>query len=194
MYFILREIKGMISELKKIKYLSRNWYFWTFLMLLFATFSCSSTQSMKQHSITQNPIGQLQKNIDQVLQDSALHQTRTGILIVSLETGETLFSKNQQILFHPASNMKLLTTATALKKLGPDYTFPTIVYLDSNSIENGIVQGNIYLKGYGNPDLTWDDLEKIVKAIKESNISDSICQSCGARIENLLDKVLFIIS
>ena len=61
-----------------------------------------------------------------MLQDSSLHQTRTGIKIVSLETGETLYARNKHQLFHPASNMKLLTTATALKRLGPNYKFKTI--------------------------------------------------------------------
>ncbi|MCK5453190.1 MAG: D-alanyl-D-alanine carboxypeptidase/D-alanyl-D-alanine-endopeptidase, partial [Calditrichia bacterium] len=126
---------------------------------------------MKPHSTAKDPIEQLHLDIDRILQDSVLYQTRTGIFIVSLESGETLFARNHQQLFHPASNMKLLTTATALKKLGPDYTFPTIVYVDSNSVENGIVRGNIYLKGYGDPDLSWNDLEDIVKALKKSDIS-----------------------
>jgi len=138
---------------------------------MFTALSCSSSQSMKHDARVKNPIEQLHQNINHIFQDSILHQTRTGLLVVSLENEETLYARNHQHLFHPASNMKLLTTATALKKLGPDYTFPTIVYSDDNAIENGIVRGNIYLKGYGNPDLCWNDLENIVRTMKERNIS-----------------------
>ena len=161
----------MTPECIRFRHLKRIWHFLLLMSLLFTALSCSSSQSMKHKGTVNNPIEQLHRDIDSVLQDSVLHQTRTGIIIVSLETGEILFARNHQQLFHPASNMKLLTTATALKKIGPDYTFPTIVYVDSNSVENGIVRGNIYLKGYGDPDLSWNDLEDIVKALKKSDIS-----------------------
>jgi hypothetical protein len=46
-----------------------------------------------------------------------------GLLIVDAQTGDTLFEKNADSYFVPASNMKLFTTALALAKLGPDYKF-----------------------------------------------------------------------
>jgi len=49
----------------------------------------------------------------------------------------------------PASNMKLLTTAAALCLLAPSYTIPTEVYY-SGKVENGILNGNIILRGHGN--------------------------------------------
>jgi D-alanyl-D-alanine carboxypeptidase/D-alanyl-D-alanine-endopeptidase (penicillin-binding protein 4) len=52
-----------------------------------------------------------------------------------------------------ASNMKLFTTATALARLGPDSRIPTRV-LSSGTIEkNGVLQGNLYLQGGGDPAL-----------------------------------------
>ena len=48
-----------------------------------------------------------------------------GLLVVDAQTGETLFEKNADGYFVPASNMKLFTTALALARLGPDYKFHT---------------------------------------------------------------------
>ena len=48
-----------------------------------------------------------------------------GILIVDPARGDTLYSRNAGKLFMPASNMKILTSATALAQLGADYRFRT---------------------------------------------------------------------
>ncbi|NOX37766.1 MAG: D-alanyl-D-alanine carboxypeptidase/D-alanyl-D-alanine-endopeptidase [Calditrichaeota bacterium] len=113
---------------------------------------------------------QFRWQLDRILQDSVLQQTRTGIKIVSLETGEVLYQRNSQKLFHPASNMKLLTTAAALKYLGPNYRFRTVLLADSGSVVDSIVKGNLYLKGYGNPDLTTEDLRDIIRELKRRGI------------------------
>jgi D-alanyl-D-alanine carboxypeptidase/D-alanyl-D-alanine-endopeptidase (penicillin-binding protein 4) len=161
----------METHENRVKRLRLIWQNFILICIFFAAISCSTTKPTKIGSLSDDPIEKFHQDIDRILQDSTLYQTRVGISIVSLKTGETLYTRNSQKLFHPASNMKLLTTATALKKLGPDYTFPTIVYVDSNGIKNGIVEGNLYLKGYGNPDLSWEDLEKIVKTLKENDLS-----------------------
>ena len=56
-------------------------------------------------------------------------------------------------LFNPASNVKLVTTAAALWFLGPNYRFKTVVYRD-RGLKEGIVDGNLYIKGHGDPTLT----------------------------------------
>ncbi|MBN2366099.1 MAG: D-alanyl-D-alanine carboxypeptidase/D-alanyl-D-alanine-endopeptidase [Calditrichaeota bacterium] len=142
----------------------------TLMLSLFLQMSCSqvSTSPVRQKQVDNLTI--LQNSIDKILQDSVLHRTRTGIKIVSLDRGEVLYSRDSQLLFHPASNMKLLTTATALKKLGPDYRFRNMVFADSFSITNGGISGNLYMKGFGNPDLVTDDLEKIAANLAEKGI------------------------
>jgi len=134
--------------------------------------ACSSTGSLKKPQKQTDAVFNLRKNIEQVLQDSLLRQTRTGIKIVSLQTGETLYERNSQQLFHPASNMKLLTTSTALKRLGPNYKFKTTLYSDIGSIVDSSICGNLYLKGFGNPDLSIDDLRWIVQKLKSQGITE----------------------
>ena len=60
--------------------------------------------------------------------------TSIGIKIVSLRSKEVLFSKNEEKLLSPASNMKLLTGAAAIELLTPDYKFNTIIHNHKNNI------------------------------------------------------------
>jgi len=75
-----------------------------------------------------------------------------GVLVMSVTRGDTLFSEQPDLLLKPASTMKLMTTAVALEKLGPDHTFETKVLTDRGA-NNGEV-GNLYLKGGGDPTLS----------------------------------------
>ncbi len=139
-------------------------------LCLFLVTSCAGTRS---RALTEkiDTLSILHQSIENILQDSSLYQTRTGIKVVSLETGRVLYARDSQLLFHPASNMKLLTTATALKKLGTDFKFKTILYADSVSVADSLVVGNLYLKGFANPDLTSEDLWWMVQKLKELGIN-----------------------
>lgn len=137
------------------------------LMLLQA---CSS--SAKVTAPPGNALEQLVQNIDLVLQDSVMQQTRAGIKVISLQSGKTLYSRNSRQLFHPASNMKLLTTAAALKHLGTGFTFKTVLFADSGSVAEKQINGDIYLKGHGNPDLLVSDLEWMVEQLKRQHITE----------------------
>jgi D-alanyl-D-alanine carboxypeptidase/D-alanyl-D-alanine-endopeptidase (penicillin-binding protein 4) len=66
--------------------------------------------------------------------------------VVELATGKTLYHRNEDKLFLPASNMKLFTTALALLRLGPDYHFVTQVVRDPS--------GDVVLVGGGDPSLS----------------------------------------
>ncbi|MGB8495067.1 MAG: D-alanyl-D-alanine carboxypeptidase/D-alanyl-D-alanine-endopeptidase [Candidatus Acidiferrum sp.] len=76
-----------------------------------------------------------------------------GLLVVDAATGETLYEKSADKYFTPASNLKLLTTALALDKLGPDYRFRTTVETHG-AIAQGILSGDLILVGRGDPNLS----------------------------------------
>ncbi len=88
-----------------------------------------------------------------------------GVEVVSLKTGEVLFQKNCHHLLVPASNLKLLTGAAALYLLGVDYRFETALYTDGK-IENGMLKGDLFLKGSGDPELAVRDLEELAFQLK----------------------------
>ena len=69
-----------------------------------------------------------------------------GIHVLDLKTGKTLYERNSDRLFLPASNMKLFTSALALLRLGPDYRFTTKVMLEPS--------GDLALIGSGDPSMS----------------------------------------
>ena len=76
-----------------------------------------------------------------------------GVLVASVTRGDTLFSINADVLLKPASTMKMMTTGLALERLGPEHTFETTVLRD-RPISNGTIDGNLYLRGGGDPSLS----------------------------------------
>lgn len=92
------------------------------------------------------------------LTSTALCATDHGIVsmyAVDCKSGEVQLDKNSDLSLVPASCMKIMTTAAALKILGEDSRFETHLEYDG-SIDEGTLQGNIYIKGGGDPCLGSD--------------------------------------
>jgi D-alanyl-D-alanine carboxypeptidase/D-alanyl-D-alanine-endopeptidase (penicillin-binding protein 4) len=109
-----------------------------------------------------DPVERLRADIDAVLADSIFQSTVPSVRVVDPSTGEVLYDRNSHMLIRPASNMKLVTSAAGLHVLGTRYTFKTSVGWDSLA-SDGTVRGNLYLRGYGNPDLTTADLDTLAR-------------------------------
>jgi D-alanyl-D-alanine carboxypeptidase/D-alanyl-D-alanine-endopeptidase (penicillin-binding protein 4) len=95
----------------------------------------------------------LAQQIDGILARSSPQQGRCGIFIMSLKDGHTVYSRDGDKLFVPASNMKIYTTAVALDSLGGDYRWRTSVYAIKQPDATGVVAGDLILYGRGAPDL-----------------------------------------
>jgi D-alanyl-D-alanine carboxypeptidase/D-alanyl-D-alanine-endopeptidase (penicillin-binding protein 4) len=97
----------------------------------------------------------LSERIEKILDASAAVRTAFwGIQIVDAASGQTLYELNPTRFFVPASNTKLFTSALALTRLGPDYTFRTRVLAESEPDAQGRVRGPLILGGGGDPDLS----------------------------------------
>jgi D-alanyl-D-alanine carboxypeptidase/D-alanyl-D-alanine-endopeptidase (penicillin-binding protein 4) len=118
-----------------------------------------------------DPVEALRYDIDAILADSIFLQARTGIMVKSIDRGEILYERDGKMLNRPASNMKLLTSAAAISLLGQEFAFTTSVHADTLSV-NGILYGNLYFKGGGNPDLKSSDLDTIVQQIQLAGIQE----------------------
>ncbi|MDE1179502.1 D-alanyl-D-alanine carboxypeptidase/D-alanyl-D-alanine-endopeptidase [Paraburkholderia sp.] len=71
----------------------------------------------------------------------------------------------------PASTMKLVTTFAGLSILGPDYRWKTTAYADGSIDANGILHGNLYIQGTGDPKLVPEELIDLVQKIHKAGIS-----------------------
>ena len=88
----------------------------------------------------------LEDEIEDILCTPPLDQVNWGIRIADPERGQILYSRNAHRKFVPASNMKVLSTATALSLLGPDYFYQTNLYaVGSMTGGSGFLEGDLLL-------------------------------------------------
>jgi len=145
-----------------------------FAVCLLSFLSACSTSKQLQISPTDGArsLVELRQRLDQILNDPALAHALAGIKIVSLRSGEVFYARHAEILAHPASNQKLLTSATALSLLGPAYVFRTSVVCDSAQKIESAIAGDLYLVGRGNPDLTGNDLFGFAQNLAQMGITE----------------------
>lgn len=129
------------------------------LLLTFSTVIFSQTDSFT--------IGD---DIDLLLKDNFFQGCQIALDAYDLTAKEIIYRHNKKLLMRPASNMKILTTTTALYFLGPDYTFKTTIAYDGE-IDDSILTGNLYFIGGFDPDFTSEDLDTMVMQIKEEGIT-----------------------
>lgn len=75
-----------------------------------------------------------------------------SLVVKDVQEGKTVYSYDTDRLQSPASVLKTVATATALEILGEDYRYPTTLEYDG-ILENGTLEGNLYIKGSGDPSL-----------------------------------------
>lgn len=92
----------------------------------------------------------LRADLDRLIRNLATRNSSHGVLVVSLDRGDTLYAYNPDLPLAPASNMKLFSTAAALYYLGPDFRYSTYALADG-PIENGVLRGDLILYGTGDP-------------------------------------------
>jgi len=76
-----------------------------------------------------------------------------SICVKDLSNGETVAQHHNLSALTPASTVKLFSTASAFEILGCDYRPSTYFYTDSKMTANGVISGNLYIKGGGDPTL-----------------------------------------
>lgn len=91
--------------------------------------------------------------LTQALQLPVLASTRTSALVLDLTTGDTVYAQNERLALVPASNQKLAVTYAALSALGSSYQFRTEV-LGEGELDDGVWDGDLVLRGLGDPTLT----------------------------------------
>ena len=93
----------------------------------------------------------LRRDLDVIFRDQRLSDTQLGVAIYSLDRDELLFGYNANKLYIPASNEKILTAAVSFLRLGPEYRFKTRVFIDGEIDDNGVLQGDLIIQGFGDP-------------------------------------------
>ncbi len=108
------------------------------------------------------------KQIEKLLR-GPLRRGITGIYVADARTGEPLFAVNSDDPLNPASNVKMISTATALELLGPTFRYSTRV-LGHKPDTAGVIKGDVYLLGTWDPTLTMGDMDKLADQIARRGV------------------------
>ena len=92
-----------------------------------------------------------------------------SVYAVNIDTNEVVLSWNSLTPKNPASVMKVLTTAVALDRLGPTYQWHTDFYL-SGTLKNETLDGDLIIKGFGDPYLTSEKIWGMLKDLRKKGI------------------------
>jgi len=136
-------------------------YFISFLLLT----ACVTRTIVKEPQVSS--LEKLQNQLQLLVDDPNLSSAQVGIYIEDLSNGEVIFQKNQYKRFVPASNMKLYTTASALARLGKDYTLKTEFWHDG-VIRNNVLEGNLIIRGMGDPAISGRFFDDNILALFDS--------------------------
>jgi len=146
-----------------------------FQVLLFLfIFLSINIQIMRSTSLEQN-FSEYRKHLstrlNSCLKKTRFKQVKYGIKIVSLDGKYLLFQHQPDISLIPASVTKIITSAVCLKKFGADFQFETWLLTDGE-VQAGNLNGNLYLKGKGDPALKIIHLEDAAKILKQKGIKN----------------------
>jgi serine-type D-Ala-D-Ala carboxypeptidase/endopeptidase (penicillin-binding protein 4) len=91
----------------------------------------------------------------EILEENGFGGPLTGVVIWDFSAGRLVYELNKDQMIAPASNMKLVTSLSALNTWGPDHTFKTELYGPDEAVSaRGVLTGDVYLKGFGDPSLS----------------------------------------
>lgn len=109
-------------------------------------------ESKPASSSASSKVQELARQIDRAIDESDFASARWGVHVSSMADGTTLYQRNADKLFTPASNMKIYTTGIALDVLGADFRWRTSVYAAVQPDASGRISGDLVLYGRGAPD------------------------------------------
>ena len=125
------------------------------LLLLAAVAGCTprSASSVPVPARAPDARASLRQFLDSAIDAPEFRSMHWGVLIVDPVRAETLYARNADKLFMPASNQKLLTGATALTQLGPDYRWATTLWA-RGAVRDGVLEGDLIVRGAGDPSIS----------------------------------------
>lgn len=141
----------------------------SFIRHTFLKVSLVGSLVFSQSLFAQN-YAQMVQEVNDALNSRCLNKNRTAVSIVAVPSGEVVYKRNETLPLLPASIMKIVTTASSLNYLGPEYRYKTQVLATGKRRDNTL-QGDLILKGSGDPTLKTENLQAIVNDLKDSGLT-----------------------
>ncbi len=122
------------------------------------------------HGAWADPLTRFPEPVQAVLDRHKLPPAGLSVYVQDVRETSPLLTVNAQVPRNPASVMKLVTTLVALHELGPAWTFHTDVYADQAHAD-GVLDGNLYLKGQGDPFLVTESFWRLLKELRHGGLT-----------------------
>ncbi|MDZ4210507.1 MAG: D-alanyl-D-alanine carboxypeptidase/D-alanyl-D-alanine-endopeptidase [Methylotenera sp.] len=117
---------------------------------------------------------ELPASVADALKKVGIPQQSVAIYVQAVEGSNPILEHNSDKSLNPASVMKLVTTNAALELLSPTYRWKTEVYRDGevviDKLNNGNLQGNLIIKGYGDPNFRAQELWRLLMSLQQAGI------------------------
>jgi D-alanyl-D-alanine carboxypeptidase/D-alanyl-D-alanine-endopeptidase (penicillin-binding protein 4) len=111
----------------------------------------------------------LPAEVSEALQKGGVPETALSALVIPAGGGTARLAHFDSRPMSTASTMKLVTTLVALEELGPTYQWKTSV-LTSARQRGETLQGALYLRGEGDPDLNWDAMRSMLRELRSQGV------------------------
>ena len=93
----------------------------------------------------------LENTVSQTSREDGMKHSVLTVCVYNVTTGKEIYARNADLSVTPASVQKLLTTGVGFARLGSDFRFTTMIAIRGNVDREGVLHGNIYLIGGGDP-------------------------------------------
>lgn len=114
---------------------------------------------------------QLKSDLEKLFTSEQAKDIFWGISVMREKDGAELFSLNKEKRFRPASNMKVVIAASALKALNSEYRFHTKLFADGK-IHKGVLEGNLVVVGSGDPTFKASEVSAWTKKLRALRIKE----------------------
>lgn len=113
--------------------------------------------------------GNVAGRIDRLLGNELFNRSQVGLMVYDLTADSAIYCHNERQLLRPASTMKVVTAIAAINRLGGSFQFKTTLSY-TGAIEDGVLNGDVYLVGGFDPRFNSDDMGSFVDGIRRMGI------------------------
>ncbi|RVU85531.1 D-alanyl-D-alanine carboxypeptidase/D-alanyl-D-alanine-endopeptidase [Leucothrix sargassi] len=149
------------------------------ILLLLASVSAASAETVIKNTpspaiayqpVQEQTLSGLPESVLDILKKSKVPAENLSVYISDINAQQPMLSHNIDVLRAPASTIKLVTTYAALKQLGPNYSWTTEAWR-RGEVVNGVLQGDLILKGYGDPFLVYERFWKFAHELRDFGLT-----------------------
>ncbi len=125
--------------------------------------------ALRYQVVNEIPLTGLTDSLTALMKKRKIPEDDLSVYIADVNADKPMLSHNIDVLRSPASTIKLLTTYAALKQLGPNFTWATEAWA-RGEISDGVLNGDLILKGGGDPFLVYERYWKFVNELRDRGL------------------------